>query len=87
MEGEVAGKIAVGIGLGEEVFGLLLDFCDRVRSCDEPPRRLLQLGEGAERGGELGGISALLAVHPAPGGHGGGCSVGVVVDRQLWPDR
>jgi hypothetical protein len=42
---------------------------------------------GEQRGGELGWVAALLAVHAPPGVDGGGGAVGVVVDRQLGPDR
>src|SRR6266700_3897665 len=68
--GEVAGQLPVGVDLGEEVVGLLLNRCDRVGSCDPARRRVLLPGEFYEGGGELGGVAGLLAVHGLPGRDG-----------------
>ena len=48
--GEVAGQLPVGVDLGEEVVGLLLNRCDRVGSCDPARRRVLPPGERYEGG-------------------------------------
>jgi len=53
--GEVAGQLAVGVGLGQEVLGLLLDSFDRVGSGREAQRWLILACELDQRAGELGG--------------------------------
>ena len=40
--GEVGGQVAVGVDLGEEVVGLLLDGGDGVGAGDEPLRRVVE---------------------------------------------
>jgi hypothetical protein len=51
--GEVAGQLAVGVGLGQEVLGLLLDGCGRVGSGRKPLRRLVLTCELDQRVGEI----------------------------------
>src|SRR5437870_12944079 len=55
--GEVAGQLAVGVDLGEEVFGLLLDGRHGVGSGDPAPRGVLLLGHRQESGGEPRGVA------------------------------
>ena len=64
---EVAGQVAVGVGLLEEQLGPVLEGGDRVGAGGEAQRRLVLGGEVDQRVGELGGIAALLAVHALPG--------------------
>src|SRR5512132_2990021 len=60
--GEVAGQLAVGVGLGQEVFGLLLDSGDGVGAGHPAQRRLVLACELDQGVGELGGVTSLLAV-------------------------
>jgi hypothetical protein len=53
--GEVGGQVAVGVDLGEEVVGFLRDRGNGIRTGDEPLRRVVELGDGDEGGGELAG--------------------------------
>src|SRR4051794_23487069 len=77
---EVAGEVAVGVDLGEQVLRLLLDTGDGVRTGDPAHRGLRRGREADEGGGELGGVTALLAVHAVPGGDGLLGALGVVGD-------
>jgi hypothetical protein len=60
--GEVAGQLAVGVGLGEEILSLLLGGGDRVGAGNEAQRRVILARELDQRVGELGGVTARLAV-------------------------
>src|SRR6187551_1079689 len=80
---EIAGQLAVGVGLGEEVPRLLLDSCDRVGAGGEAQRRLLLTCELDQGVGELGGVAALLAVHALPGSDRLLGPLGIVLDRGL----
>jgi hypothetical protein len=62
--GEVAGQLAVGVGLGQEVLGLLLDSFDRVGAGREAQRRLVLACELDQRAGELGGSPACWPFMP-----------------------
>src|SRR3954452_18469568 len=59
-------QLPVGVGLGEQGVGLLLDRADGVGAGGPPWRWLLGAGELHQGRGELGGVPALLAVHPVP---------------------
>jgi hypothetical protein len=85
--GEVAGKFAVGVDLGEEVPGLLLDGGDRVGSCDPPPRRVFLLGRYNEGSGDLRGVACRTPIHAVPSGDGLLRTLRVVVDRGLGIPR
>src|SRR5687768_1474322 len=63
-----AGQVAVGVGLGEQKVGLLLESGDGVGAGGPAQRRLVGVGELDEGVGELGGVAALLAVHALPAG-------------------
>ena len=77
---EGAGKLPVGVGLGEQVVGLLLDRGDGVGSGDPPQRGRVEFGELDEASGELRGVAWLLAVHASLAGDDLGGAFGVVVD-------
>src|SRR6266496_1242862 len=81
--GQGGRQVTVGVDLGEHVLGLLLDDLDGVGAGDPAQRRLVLARELDQRLGELGGVTALLAVHALPGGDGLLGSLGVVVDRRL----
>ena len=55
IERERRGKFAVGIGLGQEVFGLPFDGVDGVSTGGPTKRRLILAYEVDQRFGELGG--------------------------------
>src|SRR5215212_3462745 len=78
-----SGQLTVGVGLGQQVVGLLLDGGDRVGAGREAQRRLLLTREPDQRLGELGGVASLLAVHAVPDGYGLLGALGVVLDRGL----
>src|SRR3990170_4205865 len=59
-------QLAVGVDLLLAFGELLLGLRERVGAGDEPERRLLLVGGGQQRLGELGGVAALLAVHALP---------------------
>src|SRR5215218_2285949 len=81
--GQRAGQFAVGVGLGEQLLGLLLEHPDGVDAGRPAQRRLGGAGELDQRSGELGRVAALEAVHAVPGGDGLLGAFGVVVDRGL----
>jgi len=53
----------VGVGLGEQRFGLGLERLDGVGASGETGRRLLEFDDLHEGIGELGGVSTLLPIH------------------------
>jgi hypothetical protein len=63
---ERGGQRAVCVDLGEQILGLVLDRRNCIGSCDEAERWSVEFGDRHERGGELGGIPTLLAVHAPP---------------------
>ena len=78
VERERRRQLAVGVDLLLAFGELVLGLRERVGAGDEPERRLLLVGDGQQRLGELGGVAALLAVHAVPelalGGVALGCS-------------
>src|SRR3954469_24192921 len=72
----------MGVDLLLALSELLLGLRDGVGAADEAEWRLLQLGDGDERLGELGRIAALLAVHALPELALRGVALGVVLDRR-----
>src|SRR5689334_13937666 len=81
--GQRRGQVTVGVGLGEQLVGLLLEGGDGVGAGRPAQRRLVGVGKPDQRAGELGGVAALLAAHGLPGGDGLPGALGVVVDRGL----
>jgi transcriptional regulator with XRE-family HTH domain len=82
VECERRGEVAVGVDLLPAFGELLLGLRERVGAGDEPERRLLFVGDGQQRLGELGGVAALPAVHALPELALGGVALGVVLDRR-----
>jgi hypothetical protein len=78
---EVAGQLAVRVGLSLEQFGPVLEGGDRVGAAGEAQRRFVLSGKLDQRVGEFGGVAALLAVHTLPCGDGLLGPIGVVGDR------
>ena len=76
---EVAERVDLRLELGD----LLLGQRDCVGAGDEAARRLLLVGDGQQRLGELGRVAGLLAVLALPELALGGVALGVVVDRRL----
>src|SRR5688500_5390231 len=74
---EVTEGVDLLLAFGEFLLGL----CERVGAGDEPERRLLLVGDGQQRLGELGRVSTLLPVHAVPELALGGVALGVVLDR------
>ena len=81
--GERRGQLPVGVGLGEQVPGLLLEGRDGVGAGGPAQRRFGLARQLHQRLGELGGVAALQTTHPLPCGHGLPGLLGVVVDRRL----
>src|SRR3954451_13814767 len=80
---ERRGQIAVGIDLCEQILGLLLDCCERVRARNPAQGWTLLVDDGDESLRELRRVAALLAAHGLPGGPGLSGALRVVVDRQV----
>src|SRR5947209_7519930 len=78
---ERRGQFAVGVGLGEQVFGLLFDGLDSIGTGGPAQRRLVLTRKLDERPGELGRVTTLQAVHALPSGDGLLGFLGVVVYR------
>src|SRR5687768_6566694 len=81
--GEVARQVAVGVGLLKKQLGPVLEGVNRVGAGGETQRRLVLGGEVDQRVGELGGVTALLAVHALPGSDGLLGALAVVLDQRL----
>jgi hypothetical protein len=62
--GEVARQLAVGVGLGEQGLGFLLDGLDGVGAGGPAQRWLVLVGELDQRTGELGGSPPCLPFIP-----------------------
>jgi hypothetical protein len=80
---EVAGQLAIGVGLGEEVPGFLFEGCYGVGAGGEAQRRVVLACDMEQGVGELGGINPRLAVHGVPGSDGLLGALGLVIDRGL----
>src|SRR3954469_22629061 len=85
--GERGGQFAVRVDLRLDAREVLLDAGHGVRAGDESQRQLAGVREGDQGPGELGRVSALLAVHALPRLDGLGGALGVVLDLQFRPDR
>jgi hypothetical protein len=81
--GERRRQVAVSIGLGEQGIGLGLKGLHSVGTRSEAHGRFREPGKLHERGGKLGGISILFAVHASPGCDGLLGAFGIIVDGGL----